>query len=666
MAPRAKSFVAALLLLAVPVVAAAQAPIYKSEVLDQNLVGMTVTNYGFWGNNFVSRAASLEYPLGAGFEHLVRGGLWVGARALDSNGAFTGVTTGALDGSTNDGGSAAATEFTPITSGILYRSRLGTGPRGEFYSPTAVSEWDAISQYGDPPGPRAKNNSEDHRSMGLKVTQYNYAWSFANYAHILFFHIVVTNTGPPLADVWLGAYNEFASGAKYAYPGWPPSASNGGSEGSWFSNKKLILYDEPNRTLWEHYCLSAPVPGNCNLPHVPYWVGLRLLGTTPANASDATTKSVTFVPWAYAPTDTTRGRDVQRYALLSGGVQPIPADLGPGVGDPVTLQGMGPFPLVLTGESVALDFAIIGAPDSAQAMATSLFAAQRRGAVAQRAYDLNYIVPVPPPPPNLKIVARDTELDVYWDDGPESAVDETSPAPGHLDFEGYRVYLGEDRNDLHRIAQFDKKGGVNDTTGFNTGFDLIDSPTTIDGHLYRYRYTVKNLRDGFKYYAAVTAYDLGSSEIESLESGITNNLTLAVPAPAAGERAGEKVVVFPNPYRVEARWDANRNVRDHYLWFANLPERCVIRIYTLSGDLVVERDFDGDTYHGAGARGIYDPVRDKGVAPPTLSGRMFGWDLITDQNQAAASGLYLYSVEDKASGKRTVGKVLIVKSDKED
>jgi hypothetical protein len=30
-----------------------------------------------------------------------------------------------------------------------------------------------------------------------------------------------------------------------------------------------------------------------------------------------------------------------------------------------------------------------------------------------------------------------------------------------------------------------------------------------------------------------------------------------------------------------------------------------------------------------------------------------------------ATGLYLYSVEDKSGGKRTVGKVLIVKSDRE-
>jgi hypothetical protein len=58
---------------------------------------------------------------------------------------------------------------------------------------------------------------------------------------------------------------------------------------------------------------------------------------------------------------------------------------------------------------------------------------------------------------------------------------------------------------------------------------------------------------------------------------------------------------------------------------------------------------------------VYDPASD---LPPTLSGSSFGWDLVTRRGQAAASGLYLWSVED-GSGKRQLGKILIVKSDRE-
>ena len=58
--------------------AASAQPAYKVKISNNNLVGITVSNYGFFGNNFVSRSPSFEYPLGSGFEHMVRGGLWIG------------------------------------------------------------------------------------------------------------------------------------------------------------------------------------------------------------------------------------------------------------------------------------------------------------------------------------------------------------------------------------------------------------------------------------------------------------------------------------------------------------------------------------------------------------------------------------------------------------
>ena len=48
-----------------------------------------------------------------------------------------------------------------------------------------------------------------------------------------------------------------------------------------------------------------------------------------------------------------------------------------------------------------------------------------------------------------------------------------------------------------------------------------------------------------------------------------------------------------------------------------------------------------------------------------MSGSTFGWDMITREGQAAATGLYIWAVEDKQSGKRQTGKFLLVKSDRE-
>jgi len=79
---------------------------YRVRITNNNLVGLTTTNYGFFGNNFVSRSASFEYPLGSGYEHLVRGGLWIGGLTqFSGTGEELRVSTAAVDGSQ---GSASA------------------------------------------------------------------------------------------------------------------------------------------------------------------------------------------------------------------------------------------------------------------------------------------------------------------------------------------------------------------------------------------------------------------------------------------------------------------------------------------------------------------------------------------------------------------------------
>jgi hypothetical protein len=644
---------------------AADSIAYRARVMDGNLLGVTVTNYGFVGNNFISRAPSLEYPLGAGYEHMVRGGLWVGAIARDENGVFTGVTTATTDGAQGSA-SQGATEFTPAGDAIRVRSSLITNDN---YSPDAVSELDAMSVFSDRPAKRAENNGEDHRPMGIVVRQENYSWSFSKYQHLTIFHYVIRNDGPPLQDAWVGFYTEFASGAKKDQATWPPSG--------WYRKKWLQVDDTLTVAsrdsgvrvippmLREHYCTTLPIPDGCELWRAPYWIGLKLLGAKGSGADTVAVKRVSLSAWGYAPGSPLRNNDTERYALMNTGViQPLEGDsLLPG-GDPVSLLSVGPFSQIDPGDSIEVDFALVGGPDvaAAQAYAREIHEHSR---FAQRAYDRKYVIPVPPPPPNTKVIARRNAIDVFWDDLPEKALDPTSPIP--LDFEGYRIYLGEDRLDLRRLAQFDKAESPNDTTGFNTGLQAVRRDTVIDGRPYQYRYRITNLRDGFKYFVAVTAYDLGNDEIESLESGISkNNKVLAIPGPAPDEQVeGGKVTVFPNPYRVEARWDQGTLVRDHYLWFANLPTQAIIRIYTLAGDLVFETEFDGGSYGGTDARGVFDPRRELDVGAVRLSGRSWAWNLITRQGQASATGLYMYSVEDRATGERQVGKFLIVKSDRE-
>ena len=615
---------------------------FAARVLNGNKLGLTLTNYGFIGTNFSSYAPSFEYPLGSGHMHMVRGGPWVGAISADQDGAFIGVSIATQDGSVG-GTSPPSAEFTPAGTYVMARSTL---PNSRYYDRDAISELDFIATYSDRPADPRK----EHRPLNVIVNQYAFEWSFSDYGHLVILHYVVRNDGPPLRNVWLGMYDELASGNMNLQSTLPPTG--------WFSKKYITWVDSLNM-LTERFCQGRPYPAQCRFDLCPEIAGVKLLGVIPGNVRDTSDKKVTLAAWSYAPGSPARDVDSLKYDIMSSGTKqvltPLPDSLAPGTGDPVTLIAVGPFPTINPGDSVSVDFAYVGGLTYADV--------SKRAILAQRAYDLHYIVPVPPPSPRFTVVARGNALDYYWDQSSEEFVDPTNPPESQKDFEGYRLYIGENRDSLDLIAQYDLTAPPHDTTGFNTGLDSVRlaEPVVIDGIPYQYKYTVRHLRDGFKYYAAVTAYDLGTSDIESLESGFAQNELMAVPATAPAE-VGTGVTVFPNPYRVEASWDRGRQARDHYLWFASLPTQCLIQIFTLSGDLVFTTDFDGRTYDGSNARGIYRPGSDP---RSVLSGTMFGWDLITRHGQAVATGLYIWAVEDKQSGKRQTGKVLIMKSDRE-
>nr|MDA3837854.1 hypothetical protein [Candidatus Delongbacteria bacterium] len=80
--------------------------------------------------------------------------------------------------------------------------------------------------------------------------------------------------------------------------------------------------------------------------------------------------------------------------------------------------------------------------------------------------------------------------------------------------------------------------------------------------------------------------------------------------------------------------------------FMNLPVRCVLRIYTLAGDLVKTIAHNGNAATGTvnkmGLNGAY-------------------WNLVSENNQASVSGIYLFSVHDVDSDYEFVGKFVVIK-----
>ena len=102
----------------------------------------------------------------------------------------------------------------------------------------------------------------------------------------------------------------------------------------------------------------------------------------------------------------------------------------------------------------------------------------------------------------------------------------------------------------------------------------------------------------------------------------------------------DQIAVVPNPYVGAAEWEERTQVTGRgprRIQFINLPEKCVIKIFTIRGELVRELVHDG--FGGDGAK---------------------FWDLKTSNNQDVAYGVYLYHVEAEGIGEH-VGKFAIIK-----
>ena len=154
----------------------------NSKYTNVGNIGLTVTNFGMYGNGFAlwPQQPSCEYPLGSGIEHIFDGSLWIGgftssdAEGHNRLGPF--VSTGSVDASsvsTRGGGF----EFTNNPgSKIIERSSLLDS---RFYNPSAVSHQDFIMDYVDTNLVLSNGESiQGHNPLGVAVHQETYAWNY--------------------------------------------------------------------------------------------------------------------------------------------------------------------------------------------------------------------------------------------------------------------------------------------------------------------------------------------------------------------------------------------------------------------------------------------------------------------------------------------------------
>ena len=369
-----------------------------------------------------------------------------------------------------------------------------------------------------------------------------------------------------------------------------------------------------------------------------------------------------------------------------------------GAGNWIGLTPFGPFASVLPGDTLRVAFSFVAAlkpeefqgqggksadtPESRSLLANNLAWARRTYAgedhdldgVMDPGEDVNgngrldrFLIPEPPSNPHVRVeFERDPSTDepvvaLYWDSSSEASRD---PVSGVADFEGYRVYRSNPGDDLRSsivesaglVAQFDRPGNQ---TGFNNGFGEIalDRPVVFEGDAteYWYRLEAPNLKNGWQYLFAVTAFDSGdeSAGLEPFESSrVASSIRVFPGTPATSSL---EVGVYPNPYRARAAWDGETS-RTRKINFFNLPARAEIRIYTANGEVVTTLDHDAPTYSGD-IRWYRDLSSDNRVQP----GGEHSWDLLSEHGLGIAGGLYLFTVKDLDSGRVQRGKFVIIK-----
>lgn len=266
-----------------------------------------------------------------------------------------------------------------------------------------------------------------------------------------------------------------------------------------------------------------------------------------------------------------------------------------------------------------------------------------------------------PPPPRRRIVARNHEVAIEWDNTPEVMLAGRQYGTAESRFIGYRIYrLGDwrGRNGLSPPAknwEVVASVGVDSLNGsqpLSTVTDTTVAPERVlfEEQLYppgRYRWVDRSSLNGFDYLYDVTAvYELltrledGTPVRSRMEGPILATFADRVTPQASAQPRVGAVWVVPNPFRAGAGWDrppVYGDAQTRHIDFMGLPRaRATIKIWTVAGDLVDQIDHDGSSGDGQAS-----------------------WDLISRNGQDVESGIYLFTVESSV-GTQT-GKFVVIR-----
>jgi hypothetical protein len=529
-----------------------------------------------------------EYPPGSGEEHIGEGGIWIGGITPEGD-TLVSVTTGW----------GSFFEFYPTANNwdtiwVVGRNQVANIPYWPYY--IGVSDQDFVCKYSD----YNVLNIPNHKPMYLDVIQVSYAWSTPPIDEIIFYHFYIIPTKFNLRQVFIAYWLDGNVGLRL--PGWDFAVDD---YSVYFPDQHLgIAIDYP-----------GGVDGNAYGP-----IGVKVY--PPENINKDSLKW-TWI-WSFVLTP----RDVDRYNLMASGQimqnQHIP-------NGSQFFIAFGPLTLNV-GDT--LHFMV------AEILGKGLDGMLSNVKTADWLVQRNFKIPSPPPPPPLRIVTDNHKVILRWKPQPGDVNPETYTDPYRADgetkpFEGYRVYKSTQsiNGPWTLLAEFDVP---DDRFGYNTGL--------------AHEFVDEGLLNNFEYFYSVTSFSKPDTVagFPALESSVNANAKKAVPGTAPPQTVG-KVAVVPNPYRGDVAyysynppWEKPAPGRkwmeqDRKIQFINLPPECIIRVYTVSGELVTT------IYHSDPNKGYED------------------WNLTSSVGQAVSSGIYLFSVEDLKTGNVQVGKFVIIK-----
>lgn len=466
-------------------------------------------------------------------------------------------------------------------------------------------------------------------SDGIEVKRISRAWSYPAYADfIIVEYLFVNASGQALNDVYFGF--------PYLIR---PSYQDILVHGFWGDNlnvdDEIVGYDTQRRLLYAYdYYPTQDIKwdwGN-------YWDKRGELRTTgyagiaplywdqPSNAAEqpATVFYAQVINNAHRLTITSRTA-ADLYAILNGTDKSLQAPEAEQL-SPFMLQGFGPYEMAV-GDSVrivmveavngiGMDQAVKGL--SAQSLLPAGLDSLRKTVDrAQQLFSRNYVQTyLPPPAPEVTyyVLPSTQEIVLTWSPDLEGWV---NPLTGAREMDIFRVY----RSDRSYIGPFTKVRDIRISRS-------TDRSRYFDAEIGKWKYKDNTVQVGVGYYYAVT-----SVSTKGVESGMTNRNTKALVTARQPAENALKVSVFPNPFRLVSGLPTSGE--ESSIVFTNLPAKCTIRIYTVSGELVRTLEHD-------------NPNSGEHV-----------WDQLTDSRQKTAAGIYLYTVESEVGNAK--GTLLLIK-----